>query len=566
MGLSVVISGAIIMIALMFVLYSIPPLITSVTSVGETSTEISDLENTIMQTEITLDSLAVSSSMPSFSFNLNNINTEKLWDYDNFDVLVTYDADISGKKTRITEIFPYKPITINYTILAEEISTSADTTATGAYEFINDMRALGVSVASADSHILFHANVSLDSDAAVSSCRVALFVDSAMVAEAEDAVDTNTFRPANIGLTWWVTGLNPLVTHDFEVMWLEQQSGCIVSTTAERSMQVIEFTSGEGVPTILTEVTSSSGESYPTSYQPVGGMRGSPDIDGPDSILFTTGTVSFEDDESDNASCYLGIFIDNTLQAEQRTYVQDDNEGSSVGLMWAETGLSSGSHTFELQARELDVVGCETDTAIERHMQVVDFTSGNPTILEELITNAPQTFGGGYAEIVGLNPIADLPIDGPGSVVLFTATVTFDSDSPDTEGDAALFIDDNMVAEGRTFIDETLDEPGHVNLHWWATGLSAGDHEFDVRAKEGQGGAIIDTETQSHMQVVEFTCTKQWNVANISNDVLDPGIINSEETAKITVELCNPIFPNGNVVVSLSTDNGVTGTISGTAT
>ncbi len=142
MGLSVVISGAIIMVALMFVLYSIPPLITSVTSVGETSTEISDLENTILQTEITLDSLAVSSSMPSFSFNLNNINTEKLWDYDNFDVLVTYDADISGKKTSITEIFPYKPITLNYTILAEEISTSADTTATGAYEFINDMRAL----------------------------------------------------------------------------------------------------------------------------------------------------------------------------------------------------------------------------------------------------------------------------------------------------------------------------------------------------------------------------------------------------------------------------------------
>jgi hypothetical protein len=55
-------------------------------------------------------------------------------------------------------------------------------------------------------------------------------------------------------------------------------------------------------------------------------------------------------------------------------------------------------------------------------------------------------------------------------------------------------------------------------------------------------------------------------VVNISNDVLDPGIINAEETAKITVELCNPIFLNGNVVVSLSTDNGVTGTISGTAT
>jgi len=96
--------------------------------------------------------------------------------------------------------------------------------------------------------------------------------------------------------------------------------------------------------------------------------------------------------------------------------------------------------------------------------------------------------------------------------------------------------------------------------------FSAGDYDFEVRGKQGQSQAETDVETQNHMQVVEFTCTKQWNVANISNDVLDPGIINPEETAKITVELCNPIFLNGNVIVSLSTDNGVTGTISGTAT
>ncbi len=68
------------------------------------------------------------------------------------------------------------------------------------------------------------------------------------------------------------------------------------------------------------------------------------------------------------------------------------------------------------------------------------------------------------------------------------------------------------------------------------------------------------------MQVIEFPCIKQWNIVSISIDVLDPKLINSEETAKISVELCNPIFSNGNVIVSVSTDNGVTATISGIAT
>jgi archaellum component FlaF (FlaF/FlaG flagellin family) len=565
MGLSVVISGAIIMIALMFVLYSIPPLITSVTSVGETSTEISDLENTILQTEITLDSLVVSSSMPSFSFNLNNINTEKLWDYDNFDVLVTYDADISGKKTSITEIFPYKPITINYTILAEEqVVTNVVSGNPNA-----DIPALtsNVNIAGPNSLILFHANITFEDTDGTGECsaRIALVIDDVVVAEAEDTSDDNSpEQPGNIGLTWWETGL-AAGAYDFDVAWEDQQGVCDTDTSVpvELSMQVIEFTSGDGVPTILTEVTSTSVESYPNTNTPVGGMRGSPDIDGPDSLVITTGTVTFSDDASNNASCNLGIFIDNIMEAEQMTFVQDDNERSSVGLMWAETGLSSGSHTFELQARE-SIAGCETDTVIQRHIQVVEYTSGSPTIVAEKTSFDVQQMTGTYTLIDNLEET--VTIDGPGSVIFFTATVTFDANGADAEGDAGLHIDGNLVAEGRTFIDVNDDEPGHVNLHWWATGFPAGDYDFEVRGKQGQSQAETDVETQNHMQVVEFTCTKQWNVVNISNDVLDPGIINSEETAKIEVQLCNPIFPNGNVVVSLSTDNGITATIGGIAT
>jgi len=569
MGLSVVISGAIIMIALMFVLYSIPPLITSVTSVGETSSEISDLENTILQTEINLDSLVVNSSMPSFTFNLNNINIEKLWDYDNFDVLVTYDAaDVSGIKTRVTETVPFNSLNQSYTILDEIIRTSADTTATTAYTIILDM-ATNVPVEGPESHILFHANITYDSDSVDSSCRTALFIDGAPVAEAEDYVDATTTEPGNAGLTWWETGL-AAGNHDFDVRWLEEggsQTGCIIATDTERSMQVIEFIPGDGVPTILTEVTSLSAESYPTINQSVDGMTDSPTIEGPDSLILTTSTMTFDEDGGGDASCFLGIYIDGTLQAEQQTFTDSLDLPGSVGLMWAETGLSEGSHTIDLQARESQT-GCGTDTALQRHMQIVEYTSGNPTILAEETSIAFQSMTPAYVLITTL--VDTVTIDGPGSVVLFTATVTFDSNLFRSGGDVALFIDDTMVAEGGTLIkDNVPDEPGHVNLHWWETGLSAGLHTFDVRGKENnliEPGADTDTATISHMQVIEFPCIKQWNILSITDDVLDPGLINPEETAKISVELCNPIFDNGNVVVSLSTDNGITGTINGIAT
>ena len=544
MGLSVVISGAIMMVALMFVLYSIPTLMSSITSVSETSSEISKLENEILQTEISLDTLIANSSMPSLTFNVNNINNEKLWDYENFDVIVTYDADISGTKTRITETLPYVPLSYNYTILAEVVSTTADT-ATGVYTDIVDLTATA-NVVGPDSVVLFHTNVSFE-DAAGSDCsaRIALFIDGVMVAEAEDYSDDNSPEmPGNVGLTWWEDNL-AAGAHDFDVRWLEQQVDCQIEQTTERSMQVIEFRPGNGVPTIIHQATSTTNESYPNTDTPVSGIRGNPIIDGPDSLILTTGTVTFEDDSSNTASCKMGIFIDDTLQAEQFAFIQDDNEASSIGLMWGETGLSAGSHPIEFQARE-SIAGCETDTAMQRHMQIVEYTSGDPTILAEETSTALQAMTGVYTLITTLEDT--VAVQGPGSLILFTATVTFDADAPDAEGDAALFIDGNMVAEGRTMIDAGSNEPGHVNLHWWTTGLSAGNHDFEVRGKEGQAGAETDTETQSHMQVMEFTCTKQWNLASILNDVLDPGILNPEETARVSVELCNPIFLNGSSV------------------
>lgn len=103
MGLSIVISGAIIFVALMYTLMNIPNVFDSILSVEEVSSEISVLEDSISQTEIRIDSIDADIGSNKVNFTLVNDGNEKLWNYDDFDVLITYDADIAGVKTRITE-------------------------------------------------------------------------------------------------------------------------------------------------------------------------------------------------------------------------------------------------------------------------------------------------------------------------------------------------------------------------------------------------------------------------------------------------------------------------------
>jgi len=107
MGLSIVISGAIIFVALMYALMTIPNVLDSILLVDEASSEISVLEDSISQTEMSIDSIEAAIGSSKVNFTLTNDGNEKLWNYEKFDLLITYDADIAGVKTRITEELTY---------------------------------------------------------------------------------------------------------------------------------------------------------------------------------------------------------------------------------------------------------------------------------------------------------------------------------------------------------------------------------------------------------------------------------------------------------------------------
>ncbi len=111
MGLSIAIAGAIVMLTIIFVLFAIPNVVTNIFSIGDSSLKASDLRESISQTSTQIMSLSASSGSDIVQFSLANNGTEKLWDYDKFTLLITYDADIGGVETKVTEEFSYDETT-----------------------------------------------------------------------------------------------------------------------------------------------------------------------------------------------------------------------------------------------------------------------------------------------------------------------------------------------------------------------------------------------------------------------------------------------------------------------
>ena len=104
MGLSIAISGGIIMIGMTYLLFSLFGITNNIVKVSDSSFEKIDLENEIKKTSISIISITTSGTSSSFSFNVQNDDLQKLWEFDKFDVIVTYDSG----STTYTEYLIYQ--------------------------------------------------------------------------------------------------------------------------------------------------------------------------------------------------------------------------------------------------------------------------------------------------------------------------------------------------------------------------------------------------------------------------------------------------------------------------
>jgi len=91
------------MIATIFLMMSIPGFIDKTFSLGGVTSEVSDLEESISKTSMKIESIEAISDSNIVNFTLTNDGNEKLWNYEKFNLIITYDGNVSGTKTRITE-------------------------------------------------------------------------------------------------------------------------------------------------------------------------------------------------------------------------------------------------------------------------------------------------------------------------------------------------------------------------------------------------------------------------------------------------------------------------------
>ena len=97
MGLSVAISGGIILTVFVLILLSLPGLADKIFSIGDITTQVTQHEQKISNTEISMNYLSQLVGSSKVNFTLNNDGSEKLWNFEDFDLFIEYDGAISGK-------------------------------------------------------------------------------------------------------------------------------------------------------------------------------------------------------------------------------------------------------------------------------------------------------------------------------------------------------------------------------------------------------------------------------------------------------------------------------------
>ena len=92
MGLSNALSGGIILFGITYVIFTFGGFTDTAASFSEASHQTSDLESKLAKTSISTTIESTPGTDTTFDFDITNLNLEKQWDFENFDVIITYDS------------------------------------------------------------------------------------------------------------------------------------------------------------------------------------------------------------------------------------------------------------------------------------------------------------------------------------------------------------------------------------------------------------------------------------------------------------------------------------------
>jgi hypothetical protein len=250
---------------------------------------------------------------------------------------------------------------------------------------------------------------------------------------------------------------------------------------------------------LLTDLTLSTAHTIGGTFADIADMSDTVTIAGTGSVVILMMSLNQQMLALDDCAEFRFTHDGARVGPEISSLADQVDEGTGRTLMFALTGLSAGSHTFAVQARNRAST-MFIDTAYPRTFQVVEIETG-ASILIDLETQASDVSPVSFANMANLSQ-AVTPAAGALLLLL--------------HGSQMLGVDDNKLAEHRFAIDGVRDGPlmGHsmddinkttgLMMAWAVTGISAASHTFSVQWQDVTATPQMDTARPRVFQVIEF--------------------------------------------------------------
>ncbi len=548
MGLSIIVSGVIISVVFIAVLASMPALFDSLVSVGESSTKTFDLEDSILKTDLEITSLTASSGDDIVSFELLNVGEEKVWDWSEFDLFVTYDANIGGTKTRVTEQLTYNDIGLGLT---------AD---------FNIQRGL------------FTFGAGEDADTVTLAAPVGSFGDGSNAFVRL----TNVQHASSGGLDFDETdnnddvGVLVKITATDTITFTRQGTGQNLDWIA--SWELWEYIGPPGGPNEFivrheTEVTTTGQTAVNTLI---------PNVVNRDNLVpFITGVVNSQTDNDWDDATHTAEITDGGAGISYLTVHRDgsDTNPSNVGIAVVEFTGSNWKvqnnifHSFtndgvtESETLPTPVTGwTDAFIAVSYHTDNGDDERNEvghnvwPGATNDQVNfRIREGANGAYPDYHAMVHVVENP---DMSVVHLDSITGLGVDLPccvpqpqiETRNFAPAVA--NLAESG---LLATVDNEGDGNpivRAFWNYQLTGTDEvTFRKGANDGAGDWAL--QAIAFPRLNNPLAASLWSVFDIKNDYMDPGILNNQETIHISAQLSNPVFQGGTVIVKIASDRGI---------
>ena len=561
MGLSIAISGGIVLIVILLIFAILPSISEKIQGGSSANSERNDLEDSISKTNVKLFGVNASSGSNLVNFTMRNVGNEKLWNFDEFDLFITYDADISGTPTRVTEQFSFNETAFG-------ISTG-QVTLTPDFRIQRGVAVFGAGGGAANDVIdVTIVPVSSIGNGGNAFVRITNVEHASAGDDDGTAPDRNNddlgvraelTAPNNIRFTRLASGQDG---NDVRVAW-----------------EVWEYKGKEGgdnefIVSLDTEVTLTGAVADTNVPNFVDRDKLVPFITG----LTHTGTARDWDDAT--FSAMVGDFgSGNTVvRIERSTTSGTGVVGIAVveftGSNWkvhnniSHVYQASGSNEQETFAGVADwnqafIVRTHRTGAGQDDLDETGYNAwAGPTNNEINFRLEAGAGGVGSGDYVSIVHVLESPFISVQHLDSITGGQTDFASGANTELRTIATVDD---------MDETaIVATANINTgseeyprQFWNYRLSADDTVEFFRGRSG--GAI----TQWALDVIEFPRTErciggtsniigvnEWTIDCTNYEHFEPGIINTFEEPEILTKLQYPIFANGLVKISLSTDNG----------